>query len=248
MILLMVFRTIILFKKPIRLLVHYIKSKPLSEQVVEFRNGRKILLSKYPHDLITIMVIFGKREYGDVPNNGTVLDIGSNIGVYSIFAKLNGANNVIAFEPNIEAYNILQKNIFENRFDDSIIAVNMAVSDVDNAHVWISRESNPNNSIIDYGKNADKEGMDQVRTISLKSILFKYELTFIDLMKIDCEGAEYKFIEAGEIDSYNKIDRIRFEYHRGTDRLTKHLQKFGFSMEKYYPDNERVGRVFYYKK
>ena len=247
MLILVIFRAMMLFKKPTRLLVHYIGSKPLSEKVVEFRDGRKIFLSSYLHDLITIMVIFCKREYGGIPAKGMVLDIGANIGVYSIFSILNGANRVLAFEPNLEAYNILKKNIHENGFDDSIIAVNLAVSDVDNAWVWIPVDSNPNNSIIDIKKN-EKDGMVKVKTISLKSILFQYNLTSVDLMKIDYEGAEYKFIEAGGIDSFNRIDRIRFEYHSGTDRLTNHLQKFGFSMLKYYPDNERVGRAFYYKK
>ena len=166
------FRIIKLFKRPVRLLFHYYFSKILPEQKVELRDGTIILLSSYPHDLITIMVIFGKREYGNVPFDGTVLDIGANIGTYSIFAKLNGAKHIIAIEPNLESFKILEENISQNEFNDSIIAINLAVSDLDDTSVFIPISSNPNNSIINTNE-IDSERV-SVKTITMNSILNKY--------------------------------------------------------------------------
>ena len=239
-------RTITLFKRPIRLLAHYIGSKPLPEKYLEFKDGRKIFLSNYPHDLITIMVVCSKREYGDVPKNAIVLDVGANIGAFCLFAKLNGACRVVAFEPNPEAFDILQKNIRENGFQESITAVNVAVSDMDDSLVWISQDSDPNNHIVDQEKNSQENSI-RVKTISLKSLLLQYSLDHVDLMKVDCEGAEYKIIESSDEYSYNRIESMRFEYHGGADRLTNHLLKFGFRIKEYFPDNERVGRIFYGK-
>ena len=245
MMLFLISRTCILFKQPLRLLVSYIRNTPFLEKFVEFRNGNKIFLSTYPYDLTTIMVIFGKREYGNIIDKSIVIDIGANIGVFCIYAIVNGASQVVAFEPNTEAFKTLQKNIRENGFQNSITAVNLAVSSVDNNSVWIEQSSNPNNyTTIDH---QSRDHAFEVKTISLKTILSLHKLTNVHLMKIDCEGAEYEIIEAGDYDSYDRINEIRFEYHNGTDRLTNHLSKYGFEMDKIFPDNKRVGRAFYRK-
>jgi len=50
-----------------------------------FRNGIKIKTHEGV-DSVTIAAIFFKKVYGDVSPNVTVIDIGANIGIYSIFA------------------------------------------------------------------------------------------------------------------------------------------------------------------
>ena len=58
-----------------------------------------IHFSQHPHDFITFVVIFLKKEYGNIPSNHTIIDIGANIGLFSIYAFLNSKNNyIISFE------------------------------------------------------------------------------------------------------------------------------------------------------
>ena len=54
--------------------------------------------------------------------NCTFWDIGANVGIYSIYAasEINGAN-VIAFEPSIENYYLLNRNISENKLSKRVL-------------------------------------------------------------------------------------------------------------------------------
>jgi len=246
MMIILVARSVVLFKRPLRLVLHYIMSKPLPEKIVEFRNGHKIHLSSYPHDLTTAMVLFCKHEYGKMPEGGTVVDIGANIGTFTLYAIFNGAAKVYAFEPNLEAYEILLRNIEQNGISHKVFASNLAVTDSDNATVFIPQGSNPNNSIVLDGFN-DKNDSTEVKTISLNGIIAINNLASVDLVKMDCEGSEYAIVEAANQECYDKVKQVRFEYHNGTDRLTHHLRQFGFIVDGFFPDNNRVGRIFYAK-
>lgn len=243
-------RVTILFQNPVRLLHHYLRSWALPEKMVTLRNGHRIFLSSYPNDLVTIMVLFGKREYGDIPNDGIVVDIGANIGAFCVYAKLYGAKRVIAFEPNKESFEILQKNITENGFEDSVTALNIAVSSEDDQRVYIPIASDPNNITSRQVENEDS-GFTEVKTIKLATILDRYRIEQLDLLKVDCEGAEYEIIDACDRDTFNRIKRLRFEYHRGHTDLSDILLKNNFRIVGYYPDNDpddgwdKVGRIFY---
>ena len=243
-------RITILFKNPMHLLYHYIRSNALPEKVVTLRNGKKIFLSSNASDLITVIVLFGKREYGDIPKLATILDIGANIGVFCIYAKVNGADKVFACEPNEESYTILMKNIKENGYEDTVMALNRAVTSIDGETVLIPKESSPMNQILE-SHDDEHTGLCRVKTISLESILRKYSIEFVDLLKIDCEGSEYQIIEATGAEIFNKIKRLRFEYHEGPDDLTHHLSKYGYRVDGHFPDNasgggrDKVGRIFY---
>src|SRR6185436_3454896 len=62
-----------------------------------FRSGTSIIMNDNI-GAATIAVIFIKKDYGDVPANSIIIDIGANIGAYAIFAAKKG-NKVYAFEP-----------------------------------------------------------------------------------------------------------------------------------------------------
>lgn len=56
------------------------------------------------------------------------VDIGANIGLYSLYAAISRGVEVIAFEPESLNYALLNKNIFLNRMDRKIKAYPMALS------------------------------------------------------------------------------------------------------------------------
>jgi FkbM family methyltransferase len=61
--------------------------------------------------------------------NDVLLDIGANVGMYSIWAAASRGTRVYAFEPESQNYAILNKNIFLNRFADRVTAYCVALSD-----------------------------------------------------------------------------------------------------------------------
>jgi FkbM family methyltransferase len=54
-------------------------------------------------------------------------DVGANIGVYSLYAAAMGIENIVAFEPHSLNYALLNSNIFQNHFQDSILAFPIAL-------------------------------------------------------------------------------------------------------------------------
>lgn len=64
------------------------------------------------------------------PNQGTILDIGANIGMTSIRLVGSGLfRNAIAVEPEPQSFSVLVHNVAQNALDDKIVCINYALSD-----------------------------------------------------------------------------------------------------------------------
>ena len=115
----------------------------------------------------------------------TVIDIGANFGYFTLLmAKLVGPNGlVIAFEPDAEMYQLLEYNIMLNKFDNIVMAVNMAAADR-NAFLEFYI-----NEVGGYSSLYDRVGTKRkviVPCITLDSFHFK-DVKFV---KMDVECAE----------------------------------------------------------
>jgi FkbM family methyltransferase len=198
-----------LFKQPLQLVIAYFAQTSPPENKFELRSGHTIKLSSNEHDSLTVMVIFCRREYGAIVDDSIVIDIGANIGVFSLYAALNGASKVYAYEPNPEAFQSLVDNIVINRLENVIIPFNFGVSGIDNEVIFINNQSSP------YNKVESTAGSDtfEINTISLKSILDSIGEPLVDLCKIDCEGAEYDVLFNTTGDYLTRIKNFRLEHH-----------------------------------
>ena len=142
------------------------------------------------------------RDY-DIPEpskpGAVAVDIGAHVGIVSMhMAKLG--YNVVAYEPNPDNYRRLRKNMKLNNV--SFGAHNLAVTK-DGRDVVI--ENDPNNS---GGGNIYGDKGVIVRSDTLKNIIDVFD--YIDLLKIDCEGAEYEILRNCDL---TKIGAIRGEFH-----------------------------------
>ena len=69
-------------------------------------------------------------EWMDTFDGNTVLlDVGANIGLYSVYAALKGAKHLISLEPESQNYGLLNKNIHINNLSEKITALNVGLSD-----------------------------------------------------------------------------------------------------------------------
>ena len=142
------YRSLLIFKHPLEVLSGYFTKTSPGNRKIELRNGLLLHLSSHPHDLITVFTVFAKVEYGKVPKNGVILDVGANIGIFSVYAAKNGAKVVHAIEPNEEAFSILKRNILENGFSDIITPHRFAVSDRTGDEVRFPKKSSCYNAIL----------------------------------------------------------------------------------------------------
>ncbi len=223
--------------------------KPYSGQI-RFRNNL-ILNVDSKSDLSSISVIFFKKEYGLISSNSTILDIGANKGYFSIYAAEKSKNSIIySFEPVKTNFSILKKNIHENGFDQRIQPVNIALAGKTEKRN-ISLKSSIEASLIFKNNFQNKE---VVSCLSFNDMYSKYNLKLVDLIKMDCEGAEYEILYNTDKDVLYNINEIRMEYHNidnefcNIECLNSYMKKKEFIIKKFEPFNENIGIIWFKNK
>jgi FkbM family methyltransferase len=127
-----------------------------------------------------------KRE---IKESDIVLDIGANIGYYTlIFAGLVGKNGkVFSFEPDPKNYFLLEKNVEINGYQ-SVILTRKAVSDSNGKiRLYLCEDDNSGDHRI-YNSHDGRKSI-ETETVQLDDY-FKDFFGRIDFIKIDIQGAE----------------------------------------------------------
>jgi FkbM family methyltransferase len=238
-----VIRVLRLFKNPLRFLYSCLTMTALPGGLVELRSGLKIYLSTHPHATVGVFLMVAREEYGKVRPGSVVVDIGANIGDFSLYAAHSKAARVDAYEPNSEAYECLVRNIRANGMERVIFPHQLAVTGVSGGRVRFPRESSPYNAVITGDRAAD---FDWVGTTDLRTILD--EVGAVDLLKPDCEGSEHDILLSTGADIYESVEAIRLEHHLGLGRETEsHLSLHGFSKRYARGRTEAVGTLWFEK-
>ncbi|MEI7584597.1 FkbM family methyltransferase [Runella sp.] len=119
-----------------------------------------------------------------------VLDIGANIGWYSLIAaqKIKAENHIYAFEPASNAYQKLLKHISLNEASQ-ISAHNCCIADYEGEILLNICEDDAYNSV---GNSPILNIQEQVNSpvINIDAFIEKYRIPKVDIIKIDTEGAE----------------------------------------------------------
>jgi FkbM family methyltransferase len=135
-----------------------------------------------------------KIQPGDV-----VVDAGACVGVFTFKAIMDGAKTVVAFEPDEENFEILNKNMKRNptkKGDVHLLRLGLfrASGKLD---FW--RGLTPGSSSI--LKHAEQEkipgGKVSIQVRKLDQVLNKLEIKHIDFIKLDVEGAAAQALEGG---------------------------------------------------
>ena len=61
--------------------------------------------------------------------NSFLMDVGANIGLYSIYAAKKNIKGVLSIEPESQNFAILNKNIYLNNLSNKITTLNIGFSD-----------------------------------------------------------------------------------------------------------------------
>lgn len=152
--------------------------------------------------------IWVDKVYGAVEPGWTILDIGANIGFFTLFALEAGAR-VYSYEPEEKNFERLKQQIIQNLDDPKRAhAYRCAVaSDDEGRNLYLNAENIGGHRIThDAGG-----GIQRVPSITLNQII--EEVGHVDLIKMDCEGAEREIFWVTAPETMAKIDRIRMEYH-----------------------------------
>ncbi|HEY8154697.1 MAG TPA: FkbM family methyltransferase [Myxococcota bacterium] len=128
------------------------------------------------------------------------LDVGANVGLYSLAAAARGAT-VVAFEPNPRTRARLHANIRLNALEDRITVRPEALIDsVGTATLFADvheGQKDANAGVASLSsKNAAGRSI-EVKTSTLDAIVEELGLARVDWIKMDIQGAEYQALKGG---------------------------------------------------
>lgn len=218
-------------RRPVRSLWHYLRlSRPGFTYV--FRNGLAIA-TKFPQDVQTIFSIFFYRIYGRVGSHQTIIDIGSNIGVFALYAAHGSKNTVYAFEPSPLNLALLKENVRNNSLAGEIIVSNKGIAS-ERGVLRMAADLGANSRVYRRGEEpgAGTETVD-VKCVTLEDVFLANDIRTCDLMKIDCEGSEYDILYATPDHLFDRISEIRMEVddldnNRNMEAMQEFLESKGY--------------------
>jgi len=180
--------------------------------------------------------IYLEGVYLDIMNSfkGTddkvIIDVGSNIGITVQYFR-DYAKKVYAIEPASEHFEALAKNKKFNKWDN-VEVFKLAIADKDGEMTLNKFNDNLtcNSLINDY-----KQGSEVVKTQTFNTFFKENNITTVDFMKFDVEGAEESVLCAPAFaDIAPRIKSMMVEFHYPNfNIIINHMIDLGFKAKRY---------------
>ncbi len=215
-----------------RLTRRYYRSNQIPYTCDYYVNSYKINISG-PDALVMLIGIVLNDTYGlrRFENLGNIVDIGANIGIFSIHAAtLFPQAKILAYEPCCETFNNLEKNV--NSFNIQVYpyAVGQQAGKVN-----LSVEGDLTACYVADNNSSYLKSSQVCDMISFQEIVDQLDGK-IELLKLDCEGSEYEIIQSP---SFNCVEYVVGEFHTCEqgypDYGVELLKQKGFTIEQWFP-------------
>ncbi len=163
-----------------------------------------------------------------------ILDIGGGIGDFAIFAATAApGTRVAAYEPTRESLALMQENLALNGLAQVLTYHEAVWSQAGELAIAASP--------VEPGRNRSKRPEDEgnqvtVRSVPLAEAIARLGPDGCQLLKVDCEGAEFDIFLETQSTVLDRVERIVMEYHDGVadqdhPALVAHFRACGFVVE-----------------
>lgn len=215
---------------------------------------RVILFRQYEPELARCSLMF-------LDPDRDVLDIGANIGFYSVlFAKnIRADKKVLAIEPTKNALRLLKSNVARNKVDNKVIIVPGIASNSTGSstiHVVEGREEYSTIGAMQHPSVAGSEYIDEaVDTFTIDDLVACYRLS-PGFIKMDVEGAEGLALEGAvkTISHHRPVilselsDKLLLSLQASSAQVVERIKSFGYHVidpidPKLPPGNKEYGDV-----
>lgn len=194
---------------------------PAWRPILKLRCGYKLKFRSLLDALIIKEVCIDNdyERVGFKPSDGwNIVDIGAGIGEYAIhLAKRFPNSKILAFEPNPETFEVLKGNLKLNQVLN-VTAINRAVTGSKSSELYLGKNPSLDSTVHDSLKTKIK-----IESLTLEEVLSG---SHCDLLKMDCEGAEYDILFASSVNTLGMVKRIVLEWHDLPSRSHYDLVKF----------------------
>lgn len=194
----------------------------------------------YPTDLVQSYIVDNDMFFEEdilvkldeyISDDFVILDIGANIGNHSLYwSKKRNIRKIYCFEPIVDTFAILQKNIQLNALEKSVQPINIGLSDEKTmAKIQTFRYSNIGGTSINKDMSGNLQ-LDRLDNIEIKE-------QKIDFVKIDVEGHEISVLKGAEntIKKYRPIIFIE-SFSNNYQFIDEILISWGYVLLRRFPD------------
>lgn len=177
---------------------------------VVLRNGLEFKIYDYVN-LLVLFEIFYNNDYKiSLSNPVNIVDIGSNIGDSTIyFSKRFSNTKIYSIEPNNKVYRLQKENLKLNKINN-VVTFNQAISDKNGTRDFYL---SPASGLSGFTKNNTSSIKVKVKTSNLDSFFKQCSISRCDLLKLDCEGAEFDILLNSNDRTLLKVENFIVEYH-----------------------------------
>ena len=218
-------------KSPLKSILNEIFSSGIYPRILSFNSPlgvSKVNLYSY-NDFSTFNLIFCRQDYLYGNKQKIILDIGSNIGLSSIFWLTRSKDTFVhCYEPSSENYEKLKKNLRD--FDGRFFIFKKAVSSKNFSSYLNLEKSGVYNSISNLNKKQNYYKKEKCEVVSINSCIERVVKQYgkIDMIKIDNEGEEIKTVSSIDSKYWKYINCLNVD---------------GDSVRKYVPRNFNLTKL-----
>lgn len=217
------------------------------EATVKLNSGQRFHVTHYL-DLLTIKEIFLDNDYFFGGREDSILDIGGNIGTFSVLAALSCPKaKILTFEPAPKTFRVLRQNLRLNKCTN-VRPFRLGLAAREGRREFYTHIAGGLSSTINSRNLGNKT---YIKTTTLATIFRQNKIRKCGFAKIDCEGAEFDIILKTPAKVLQKIQKMALEYH---DNLTpehqhlflvKRLKSIGFKVKaKRHPIESDIGIIY----
>lgn len=208
-----------------------------------YKNTVPLYIRTYSGDYDIFYEVFWEKVYnipqGFLKEPQVIIDLGANVGFTSLFYALNYPDAlIIGIEP--ERNNFQQAQINTRSFKN-IMLKNVAISD-ENKKISLTDSDLSYNFRISNSTS----GIGELEAITVDELIVLYNISRIDLIKIDIEGEEKNILKNNN-HWLSKVDNIIIELHNPytSEDLERDLLPYGFIT---YPKGILGNKIIYATK
>ncbi|MGE0590162.1 MAG: FkbM family methyltransferase [Cyclobacteriaceae bacterium] len=209
---------------------------PKGELIVGYHGNARLVLGRHTYNAIG-NYYFGLLEPHDMhfalrflrPTD-FFIDVGANIGSYTVLLASNCKVRCISFEPVPSTFHSLRKNVVINGLEDSVECFNLGLASICSHLKFTSHLDGRNHAVM--GEQGNDEGLITVEVRPLDEVVNGNPT----MMKIDVEGFELEVLRGAErmLQSEQlkviiiEINGMEKRYEASHDDVDLFLRSFGF--------------------
>jgi FkbM family methyltransferase len=202
-------------------------------------------------DLVIFWMVFVRHHYPVDASDRVIVDIGANIGIFTIYAARQAPDaRIIAVEPFPGTLNRLQKHLEDNRIARRVTVLNCAVAAETGRGEMDSAEGIPSQyrRVRSEGtatlnkRHRGAAALEKLPGVSVENntladVLELAAVDRVDMMKMNIHGNEYAVLMNTPAEVLHRFKRIAVQYHElplaakmGKAQLFFSLAKSGFRL------------------